>query len=296
MRVTAKDFEVLRFLGFGRPLTEYPGMMRSNARFGFANYTQDSEKEVSTALRWFYSHWNEVSDGFSWRVDLMSENFCNEEEAAKTALEGSLVPERRAEILGGRRLEGTLIVPHLRMSLSYIVSYDANGNCDINNSFLLQLSERNTLSLAVFPNGSGGRQAFVSETMRTVRLVNGAIEEAEGLQSSLDYIDAMISMVTLHHLFLRFANVKQKIIAREGTREARKARPEDYVTDLVIPVRQLDATYFTTTTHIGEFLRRGHFRMQRYKNEGVWDHKLIWIDQTTVSGYTRKAKVLVRPE
>lgn len=295
MRLTARDFEILRFLDFRRPLTEYPGMMKPTTRFGFSNYIQDG-REVETVLRYFYTRWDEVADGFSWRVDLMSENFCNEEEAARDALEGFLDGARRIEVFAGQTLQGTMIVPHLRMSLSYIIPFDAQGNMDVNRSFLLQLSERNTVSLALFPNGNGGRQAFISETMRAVKLVNGEERELDAMDDKLNYLEIILSMVKLHHLFLRFANVKQKIIAREGTREARKAAPGDYVSELTFPVRQLNATYFTTTTHIGEFLRRGHFRMQRYKNNGEWDHKLIWIDQTTVSGYTRKAKVLIAPE
>ena len=292
MRLSPDTFEILRYIGFRRPLTEYPGIGRG--RFGFAAYQADRQREAETAIRYFYLHWDEVSDAFSYRVELLSANFCREEMQARHALDEFLGP-RRAEVLGNAEIKGTVIVPHLRMSLSYLIPFDSEGMVMTDSICLLQLSEYRALSLAVFPNGNAsGRTAFVSESVRSVT-VDG--EEAVPLAARLDYLDVTVSTLINHHLFKRYANVRTKIIAREGTREARRIDKEkDCISTLPYPVRQLDATYFTTTIRTGSFLRRGHFRMQRYKNDGEWDHKLIWIDQTTVSGYTRKARVLVKPD
>lgn len=295
MRLDNNSFGILRFLGFRKPLTEYPGFFKK--KMGFANYESDPMEEGLAALKYFIFHWDEVSDAFSYRVELLSKNYCFEEIQARFTLAEHL-ESRRAEILGNAELQGTVIVPHLRMSLSYYIPFDADGMVDYNNLCLLQLSEYNALSLAVFPDEqTGHRTAFVSCEMKSVDYEGVEVKTDGDIGKSLDYLDVMVSTLINHHLFKRFANVKTKIVAREGTREAKKINPEkDYVSSLPYPVRQLDATYFTTTIRTGAFLRRGHFRMQRYKNDGEWDHKLIWIDQTTVSGYTRKARVLVNPD
>lgn len=291
MRVSAKEFEILRFLDFRQDLSKYPGMMKPGTKLGFANYPEDNE-EVNAVLLWFYFHWPEVVDDFGWRVDMMSQTFCDEEIAAKDTLMNYISnPQRRRELLGGQILKGTMIVPHLKMSLSYMLPFNESGYVDTNNARILELSQGNCVSMAVFPNGGGHTQLFVSETMRFVDFSSG--EQVSSIDEGLNYLDTITSTIILHFLFLRFANVKQKFLARAGTRQEKKAGPNEDISEMSFPIRQLDATYFTTTIHIGEFLRRGHFRMQRHKIDGEWAHKLIWIDQTVVSGYTRKAKVLL---
>lgn len=295
MRLDVKSFEILRYLGFHRPLTELPGMMKG--KFGFASYSQDDTAELNNVLRYFYLHWDEVSRAFSDRVELLSQSFCNEEMLARHTL-SDYVSDKRPEVLGGVELQGTILVPHLKMSLSYYLPFDAYGMLIVDRMAIFQLSQGNAVSLAVFPNKeSGTRTAFVSSQMKTVDFTVGSeVDVPDEFSKELDYLDIMVSTVINHYLFRRYANVKTKIVARDGTREAKKANPDrDYISSLDFPIRQLDATYFTTTIHSGAFLRRGHFRMQRYKNNGEWDHKLIWIDQMTISGYTRKARVLVDP-
>jgi len=58
-----------------------------------------------------------------------------------------------------------------------------------------------------------------------------------------------------------------------------------------IPYDIFDCKWFTEICRDEDFKVRGHFRLQPYKNGGVWAKKLIYINEFTKHGYHRKAGI-----
>lgn len=59
-----------------------------------------------------------------------------------------------------------------------------------------------------------------------------------------------------------------------------------------VPMTIMDCRWFREISSDKEFLVSGHFRLQPYKDEsGVWDKKLIYIDEYVKHGYHRKAGI-----
>lgn len=67
---------------------------------------------------------------------------------------------------------------------------------------------------------------------------------------------------------------------------------EKHLNETKLPIVYLDSKWFTTLVKSDAFKVSGHFRFQPYKNNGVWDKKLIYINEFEKSGYTAPARKL----
>ena len=89
----------------------------------------------------------------------------------------------------------------------------------------------------------------------------------------------------------RFAPIEIEVVG--SLKKAKSSiSKEKTINDTGIDVTLLDSRWFKTIIRTEGFTVRGHFRLQPYKNEaGVWDRKLIYIDEFEKHGYHRVAKL-----
>ncbi|MDI9366309.1 MAG: hypothetical protein QM541_15230 [Flavobacterium sp.] len=95
-------------------------------------------------------------------------------------------------------------------------------------------------------------------------------------------------------LFKEYAELETKII-QKGREPRVVLNNEKYVTDLDLPIKIIDSTWFTTLIKSDSFKVSGHFRLQPY-GEGLKQKKLIWISEYQKDGIIREAKMLKAKE
>lgn len=296
MRVTDSLFVILRYLEWDRPLQAHPDYSRirhdtvvSRKRLpGMKNYLADSGRsDLEELYRRLFLGWPDLVKAFAFRVELITIPFFRAELQAREILL-SLSGEDLAQTVGGRTFMGTLLFPHLRSSVSYSLSFDESGT--LSGWRILQLSDGECITLY-----ADGEFLFVTDDRHFCDPVTGREVSVEHtMDESLMFLDSVLELLRVHVLFKRLADVKEKRLPVEGTREARRCDPSgDDVSAVRIPVRRMDVTYFTTYVRTEGYPRRGFFRRQRYKRNGEWQIRIQWIDATYVSGYTRKARKLV---
>ena len=297
MRVSEKDFMILRYLKWNRPLFLHPDYQRRRNRDVLIhgrgtpcikNYAEDDgRQDLLQVYRNLNENWPRLSAAFGFRVELVSASFIEAVNDARDAFANN--KEVCRDYLKGREFNGTLLIPHLNSSVSFHYRFNDEGTA-LDEQDILQIGDSDCIVLY-----RGGGMAFASETIYLADICTGKtapIEERNKLDGTLGYLDNLDSLLVNYICFKRFANVTEKFIAGNGSRQARKQSPDEDLNETGVVIRRMDATYYTTVIRTEGYPRRGFFRMQRYKVDGEWTHRLKWIDATYVSGYTRKAKKL----
>lgn len=99
-----------------------------------------------------------------------------------------------------------------------------------------------------------------------------------------------VQTVVTFLLFKEYAELETKTIEKGKERKA-VLNNEKYLTELELPVKIIDSTWFTTLIKSDAFKVSGHFRLQPY-GEGLKERKLIWIEEYVKGGIVRQAKML----
>lgn len=299
MRVSEKDFLILRYLKWNRQLFLHPDYQKNRNRRVDAvikgrgtaclkNYLEDEGRmDLLKVYRNLNDDWPRLAPAFGFRVELVSRAFIEAVEQARDAFANNL--EVCREYLKGKTFDGTLLIPHLNSSVSFHYRFNETGTA-FDEQDVLQIGDSDCI---VLYRGDG--MVFATNTIHLADARTGEtapIEEANKLDGTLGYLDNLDSLLINYICFKRFANVTEKIVAQSGTRQARSLKPDDDINESSVSVRRMDATYYTTIVRTEGYPRRGFFRMQRYKENREWVHRLKWIDATYVSGYTRKASKL----
>lgn len=300
MRISEKDYLILRYLKWNRQLFGHPDYQRQMNRRGdtvihgrgtacLKNYKEDNDREDLLAVyRSLNADWPRLAPAFSFRVELVSRPFIIAVGEAGEAFASN--KELCRGYIRGREFKGTLLIPHLNSSVSYILKFNDEGTALVQED-ILQVGDSDCIVLY-----KGNGMAFATEIIYMADAATGElapIKDRNKLNSTLDYIDNLESLLVNYICFKHFANVTEKMVTQQGSRQARKLNPDEDINETLIPVRRMDATYYTTVIRTEGYPRRGFFRMQRYKVDGEWIHRLKWIDATFVSGYTRRAKKLL---
>ena len=299
MRVSEKDFLILRYLQWNGPLLEHPDyrkVLRSSnperiihgrGTVTLKNYQEDNGRpETLMVYRALNGNWKEYAAAFRFRVELLSSAFLEAVNEARESFESH--PELCKEYLKDKEFKGTLLMPKLNSSLSYDIKFNSRGDGLLRRTYL-QVGDSDCI--VMFCNDD---TLFVSNTMHTVELRGSDIierKERDSLTNKLDYLDMNESLLVSYLCFLHFASVTEKMITQSGSRQARKLKPEDDINDTILPIRMMTVAYFTTVTRTEGYPRRGFFRWQAC-GKGMKEHRLTWIDATYVNGYTRKAQVI----
>ena len=97
--------------------------------------------------------------------------------------------------------------------------------------------------------------------------------------------------INMYLIFKRYSDVELEVVCREKTLRKSGILHEKVNNFMGINVTLLDSRWFTTICRNEGFAVRGHFRLQPYKNNGVWDRKLIYINPYTKNGYHRVASI-----
>lgn len=109
--------------------------------------------------------------------------------------------------------------------------------------------------------------------------------------SDVDAVWWRLEMVYGYLIFKRYSDVELEVVCREKTLRKSGILHEKVNNFMGINVTLLDSRWFTTICRNEGFAVRGHFRLQPYKNNGVWDRKLIYINPYTKNGYHRVASI-----
>lgn len=91
-------------------------------------------------------------------------------------------------------------------------------------------------------------------------------------------------------LFKEYAELETKYIVK-GKVPKVKLNNQDYSSQIELPIKIVDSTWFTTLIKSDDFKVSGHFRLQPY-GEGFKHRKLIWISEYQKHGIVREAKML----
>lgn len=90
------------------------------------------------------------------------------------------------------------------------------------------------------------------------------------------------------HLFKKYADVET--VEAKMNKKVKAPDGEKILVESDITVSYTDCSWFRTIIRKEGFIVRGHFKMQPYKKDGEWTHRLIYIEPYQKHGYTRKAK------
>jgi len=115
-----------------------------------------------------------------------------------------------------------------------------------------------------------------------------SFEYMEWLKETNTKFDGVIRRFVVYHLFKTYAPVETKILPPNTHVDAVNYK---YVNETNIPVTFLDSKWFTNLVKSDAFTVHGHFRLQAC-GMGLKDHKLIWIDEYSKSGYIAPARIL----
>lgn len=279
-RYTEQNYPLLKYLHWSRPLTEHPDIVRfatavalgKKVRPPFLDYLKDEtpsgeEQRMRGAI---LKQWNRMQPEFSANIEILSRNFFL---ALTKSYEAFGKVELFKEIEGV--FSGTFILP------------DGNALCyhfEMRNPFL---SEDGTLCYS--SNGSLIHFGPDGNSLAHVLMEKDAYSAKNGLIERNDQeVTGLVDMVIVIHLFKKFAEV-QVSDAKTRPAKAPEYRPE--VKTALHGVTYLDASWYTTVIHEGDFTVRGHFRLQPC-GPGKKDRKLIFVNEFQKHGYVRKARIL----
>ena len=91
--------------------------------------------------------------------------------------------------------------------------------------------------------------------------------------------------------FKKYAQIEIEVIEAEQRTKKPRLLPEDVHNFLGLRFQVLDSSWYTTICRDTGFLVNGHFRLQPYKDRGVWSRKLIYINAYAKHGYHRQARI-----
>lgn len=312
MKLSEDTFPILRFLSWDKPLNQNPtylrGIKTKNRVVKGAltmppnDYVAPVSEFVDTFDSLIATRWKDLAKRFSSCVDYPSYEFYRDCVSAWPVLKNNDSVQR---YLTGRFTGTILLGFDTQISISYDIPF-VEGRVELG-GHLLVVDRDGFVRLAV-AECEEGMKMYASDEFPTVCDIRESksgkkvkyIKFDATKQSRLDYklqmADAFVLFVKQHLAFVHFANVQSKYIARAGTREAKRQGADKPVNYSNTNIRRLTTSWYTTTIKTDGFPRRGHFRMQRYKDGDGWTHRLKYIDATYVSGYTRKAKKLLSEE
>ena len=298
--ITFQKFPILRLLEWGGELEDHPLYKKARQMSERGKTPKmdglirgrkgDSEEDMRLSFSFLSVNWPRLRTAFSHKVDLMSKEFAREEDVAWDVLKDKGVVW---EYLKGH-FRGTLLFDKNGSSVSYEMEdtvFDEEG-VEFKSFCVIVVDKDGAASLICCKEGELG-VGFFSRRLLDWYGEKGRYTDAE---AGARAVMSVLELVLHHEAFMHFASVRTKYLARPGTRDA-KGRPEgEPLNRTQSNIRHLTPSWYTTTVRTEGFPRRGHFRMQRYKEGSGWTHRLKWIDATYVSGYTRKARKLLNEE
>lgn len=101
-------------------------------------------------------------------------------------------------------------------------------------------------------------------------------------------IENIVSRLIVVKLFKTYAEVETKELLPHSNIKGDNC---NYVNDTQLPITYLDSKWFTNLVKSDSFTVSGYFCLQPYGQE-LKQHKLIWINEYTKSGYTAPARIL----
>jgi len=223
--------------------------------------------------------WPKVKDGFASNVRYMSRSFYEAYEKSIPKLSAVLDAEPMIAC-------GTLMfAPNKNETNTIFYDLVATGqgsNFSITGIIMLftSQSDKDKPALAMLVNRlpEGGVKEYISKKARDFGTTDMTI---------------LADVYTLL-LFIKYCEIETKVIDPKKSRRETVAG-QKYLNETDKRITILDSTWFTNLVVSGAFGVSGHLRWQPY-GPGLKQKKLIWIDDYTKEGYTRKAKVLLNQE
>lgn len=275
MRVTEKNTPVLKYLKWKKDLSHHKDMRPDHMDF-MVPLREDIEtgnfENGIAAMRKFIHDWPQFQPKFAKSIDIVSKEFMD------TMLRSGrkLWNERMRSFMAGVSISGTLIWG------KHVICYHITDSDGEQYEGEVLALHSNGLEFLVCSEGE-----FVSKRVERI------FKEVGG--SPGQYFTAI---PMLFNLFKKYADVEvveaKPFKKVEIPSEEDPTKKDTLLVDSSLPVKYYDCSWFRTIVRTEGFKVRGHFRMQRYKNEdGEWYYKLKYIDQYMKHGYRRTAKKII---
>lgn len=227
----------------------------------FTDYVNDLKLYKSK----FNSNINYVSDPFKLALHKSREKLHD--------LLVDILYEDKGDLL----FSGTFIIG----SQVYMIDYKKIENSDYHD-FVVFGFDKNGMPLLYFKNiYSDGKIYFLWAS----QLVEFQKDE-KGLE---ELCWKVLSDILCIHLFKTFSQIETKVLNPKTKLKDINCK---YVNDTELKINHLDSTWYTNLIKSDAFKVNGHLRWQPKKVNGEWTKELIWIEDFTKSGYTRKAAKL----
>jgi len=223
--------------------------------------------------------WPKMRDRFAYNIRYMSKSFYEayEKSVIKLAdvLDAEPMDEHGTIIFSPNTGENTTIFYHI-----HTWGKDADFKVEAVIFMFTSHADKDKPALAAFiqkyPNG--GVKEYISKKARDFDMTD---------------VSMFADIFTLL-LFIKYCDIETKVIDPKKQRKQVVAG-QKYLNETDKRITILDSTWFTNLVVSGAFGVSGHLRWQPY-GPGLTQKKLIWIDDYTKEGYTRKAKVLTKTE
>lgn len=143
--------------------------------------------------------------------------------------------------------------------------------------------------------------ASIKETIMSITMLSYKYGNKE-MELNIDYsfdcqenvpkygLSFPVQTVVTFLIFKEYAELETKIIQKGKERKV-ILNNEKYLTDLELPIKIIDSTWFTSLIKSDAFKVSGHFRLQPY-GDNMKQRKLIWIADYVKNGIVREAKML----
>lgn len=266
MRVSERNYPILKYLKFHQPLNKHPEFTTSKfGMFHVPNSVIDTpvkEEKMRQQLQPIVDDWKELSETFSEHIDIVSVPFM---EAACVNMRKIWTVETEKDVFQ-EPLCGTILMGD--KSFCYWVELKDGvfqGNMMVHQGeHLLYLMYDDV--------------CFVHPA--------GLEEQPEGGATMKDSFECV---PILFHLFKKYADVET--VQAMKNKKVKLPDGDKLLVESDLRMTYTDCSWFRTIVRKEGFLVSGHFRLQPIKKDGEWTKKLIYIEPYQKHGYTRKARI-----
>ena len=269
MRINDRNYPILKYLNWRKPLMEHPYFLKHHDLDVFRpDRAEEKDRDaIGTALdimRPMFLKWPEYAELFSKQVDMVSDPFFM---AAMNNRDRIVNEQTLREILPpGEKVSGTLIWK--KIVFCYCYEGYQNEACE------------HVTVIAHYE----GRMFYACDDLKEFLSKENCV--VEGISPLNDFMKIAPVIILL---FKKYAEVET--VEAQKDKKVRTPDGDKLLVETDVKVNYIDCSWFRTIVRNEGFMVSGHFRLQPCKKDGEWTRKLIYIEPYQKHGYTRKAKI-----
>lgn len=264
MKISYRDYPILEKLQKGKFGIMTTGIL-------------DAEYFYSVEWKDFYEIWKKNTKYFLKEINVLSEPFM--EACGKV---GNKLLEFYIEMINARKYDlsynGTFIESK---GYTHLLKYENKKETGINFVSLYWFGKDRLHGCYYCDDIESNTKLWMSDDYKRSFKIDTLAKEMQEVQS-------IVSRLIAYKLFKTYAEVETKELLPHTNIKGANC---NYVNDTQLPITYLDSKWFTNLVKSDSFTVSGHFRLQPCGKE-LSQHKIIWINEYTKSGYTALARIL----